>query len=84
MKTFFKLMDFAKMASLAKGKGDEEAFDLAWNEYYKVMAVTLKKKEKIAQEDIPILKPYAELVDSDEYDWEEWEERWKKENHRSK
>ena len=78
MKTTYKLIDFAKMAALAKNEGDKEAFDLAWNEYYKVMAITLKKTQKIYPEDIQTLKPYAELVDSDEYDWEEWEEKWKK------
>lgn len=74
MKKEFCRLDFTKIAALAKAANDEEAYDLAWNEYFKVMSVTMRKSANIYDEDLPILKPYIDKLG--DYDWDEWEKNF--------
>ena len=74
MKKLFCKLDFAKIAALAKAANDKEAHDLAWDEYFKVMCITLRKRDKIDDEHLPILKPYIDKLG--DYDWDEWEKEF--------
>lgn len=74
MKKEFCRLDFTKIAALAKAANDEEAYGLAWNEYFKVMSVTMRKSANIHDEDLPILKPYIDKLG--DYDWDEWEKKF--------
>jgi hypothetical protein len=74
MKKEFCRLDFAKIAALAKAANDKEACDVATNEYFKVMSVTLKKRQRLYDEDVQLLKPYIDRLD--DYDWDEWEKKF--------
>lgn len=74
MKKTFSKLDFAKIAALAKAANDKEASDVATNEYFNVMCVTLKKRQKLYDEDISLLQPYIEQLD--DYDWGDWEKEF--------